>query len=65
MSELHNSPYQRHMIAEINSVYQPDLVLLDGVQAFVAGGPAKGTMVQSEVILASRDRIAIDAAGVV
>jgi uncharacterized protein (DUF362 family) len=64
MSELHDSSYQRHMIAEINSVYRPDLVVMDGVEAFVDGGPAKGTVAQSEVILASRDRIAIDATGV-
>ena len=35
MNELHSSPDQRRMIAEINTVYQPDLVVLDGVAAFV------------------------------
>lgn len=64
MGELHRSPYQRQMIAEINTAYSPDLILLDGVEAFVRGGPDKGTRVKAEVILAGSDRVAIDAAGV-
>jgi uncharacterized protein (DUF362 family) len=64
MSELHSSPHQRLMIAEINAAYQPDLVLLDGVEAFVDGGPAHGTLVEAQVVLASVDRVAIDAVGV-
>ena len=64
MRELHSSPHQRHMIAEINTAYKPDLVLLDGVQAFTNGGPDQGKMVQSNVILAGTDRVAIDAVGV-
>jgi len=64
MSELHNSPHQRRMIAEINTVYQPDLVVLDGVEAFVEGGPAQGKKVQANLILAGTDRVAIDAVGV-
>jgi len=64
MSELHDSRYQRHMIAEINAAYQPALVVLDGVEAFVDGGPAQGTKVDSQVILAGTDRVAIDAVGV-
>ena len=64
MRELHGSPDQRRMIAEINAAYQPDLVLLDGVQAFATGGPESGKLVQANVILAGTDRIAIDAVGV-
>lgn len=64
MRELHGSPHQRLMIAEINAAYQPDLILLDGVQALVDGGPDRGKQVDAEVILAGRDRIAIDAVGV-
>jgi uncharacterized protein (DUF362 family) len=64
MKELHSSPYQRQMIAEINTAYSPDLVILDGVEAFVAGGPDKGTRVEAGVILAGTDRVAIDAVGV-
>jgi uncharacterized protein (DUF362 family) len=64
MSELHNSPYQRQMIAEINAAYSPDLILLDGVEAFVSGGPAVGQKVAPEVVLAATDRVALDAVGV-
>jgi uncharacterized protein (DUF362 family) len=64
MRELHSSPDQRRMIAEINAAYNPDLIVLDGVQAFTNGGPEQGHMVQSNVILAGTDRVAIDAVGV-
>jgi len=64
MKELHSSPHQRQMIAEINAAYSPDLVVMDGVEAFVDGGPARGTRVRANVMLASPDRVAIDAVGV-
>ena len=64
MSELHGSPHQRRMIAEVNAAYQPDLIVLDGVEAFVDGGPAQGKQVNAQVILAGTDRVAIDAIGV-
>ena len=62
--ELHSSPYQRQMIAEINSNYNLDFVLLDGIKAFVTGGPEKGRLVEPNLLLASRDRVALDAVGV-
>jgi len=64
MSELHGSPHQRLMIAEINAAYTPDLIVLDGVDAFVQGGPARGERVQANVLLAATDRVALDAVGV-
>lgn len=64
MNELHRSPYQRQMIAEINTAYSPDLIVLDGVEAFVEGGPHIGKRVDANVIIAGTDRIAIDAVGV-
>lgn len=64
MRELHNCPDQRRMIAEINTAYTPDLVVLDGVEAFVSGGPARGERVQANVMLAGSDRVALDAVGV-
>jgi uncharacterized protein (DUF362 family) len=64
MWELHGSPYQRLMIAEINNNYNLDFVLLDGIKAFITGGPDKGLLVEPNLLLASRDRVAIDAAGV-
>lgn len=64
MNELHSSPYQREMIAEINTAYSPDLVVMDGVEAFVDGGPHIGRRVKANVIMAGTDRVAIDAVGV-
>jgi uncharacterized protein (DUF362 family) len=52
------------MIAEINTAYSPDLVVLDGMEAFVDGGPDRGTKVEAKVMLAGTDRVAIDAVGV-
>ena len=65
MSELHASrKYQRDMIAEINSVYKPDLIVMDGVTTFVDGGPMEGTRVEANVFVAGTDKVAIDAVGV-
>ena len=64
MTELHSSPHQRKLIAEINAPFAPDLVVLDGIDAFVDGGPATGTRASGNVFLASTDRVAIDAVGV-
>jgi uncharacterized protein (DUF362 family) len=64
MKELHSSPHQRKMIAEINEPFRPDLIVLDGVDAFVDGGPVTGKPAKGEVFLASADRVAIDAVGV-
>lgn len=64
MLELHSSPHQRRMIAEINAAYRPDMVVMDGVEAFVDGGPDVGKLVAPGVMLASPDRVAIDAVGV-
>jgi uncharacterized protein (DUF362 family) len=60
MKDLHTSPHIQKMVAEINTVYQPNLVLVDGVEAFIKGGPAVGDKVAANVILAGTDRVAID-----
>ena len=64
MRELHNSPDMRKMIAELNSVYNPQLIVLDGIDTFVDGGPMQGSRKKANVFLAGKDRIAVDAAGV-
>ena len=64
MRELHSSPHQRKLIAEINAPFQPDLVVLDGIEAFVDGGPASGKRARGNVFVASTDRVATDAVGV-
>jgi uncharacterized protein (DUF362 family) len=64
MNELHGTANQRRMIAEINTAYQPDLILMDAMQAFIDGGPDRGTRVAPGIILAAIDRVALDAVGV-
>ncbi len=64
MRELHSSPHQRKLIAEINAPFKPDLIVLDGIDAFVDGGPASGKRAKGNAFLASTDRVAIDAVGV-
>jgi uncharacterized protein (DUF362 family) len=64
MGELHGSPHQRLMIAEINKFYRTDLVVMDAAEGFCTGGPDKGKLIRPNVILAGTDRVAIDAAGV-
>lgn len=64
MSELHGSDHMRDMIAEINLAYSPDLIVLDGIEAFIDGGPSQGTVRNGDVMLAGTDRVAVDAVGV-
>jgi len=64
MQELHGSPHQRKLIAEINAPFRPALVVLDGSDAFVDGGPMTGKRAKGNVFLASTDRVAVDAVGV-
>jgi len=64
MTQLHQSPAQQEMIAEINAPFSPHLVVLDGVEAFVDGGPMTGKRAKGALFLASTDRVAIDAVGV-
>ena len=64
MAELHGSPHQRRMIAEINIPFSPALVVLDGIDTFTDGGPMTGEKAKGDVFLASTDRVAMDAVGV-
>ena len=64
MSELHGSPNQRRMIAEINGFYGVDIVVMDAIRAFVNMGPDIGDIVNPNLLLASNDRVAMDAVGV-
>jgi uncharacterized protein (DUF362 family) len=61
---MHQSPDMRRMIAELNTGYRPDLIVLDGVVAFTDGGPSRGTLKTGNVMIAGTDPIAVDAVGV-
>jgi len=64
MGELHGTSYQRQMIAEINQLYRPAMVVMDGLEAFTDGGPESGTLVKPGVMIQGTDRVAVDAVGV-
>jgi len=64
MSELHSSKHQREMIAEINAVYKANLIIMDGLIAFVDRGPMEGTRKDANIFISGTDKIAIDAVGV-
>ena len=64
MWELHASRDQRRMIGEISAHYRADLVVMDALEAFVNGGPERGERVSPGLLIASIDRVAVDAAGV-
>jgi uncharacterized protein (DUF362 family) len=64
MGELHGSSFQRQMIAEINQLYRPAMVVMDGLEAFTDGGPESGTLVRPQVMVLGADRVAVDAVGV-
>ncbi len=51
------------MIAELNYGFKPQLVVMDGVDIFVDGGPMTGKPAKAGIIVAGTDRIAIDAVG--
>jgi uncharacterized protein (DUF362 family) len=64
MKELHASAQQASMIAEVNLVYEPKLVFMDAMRVFISGGPEAGETADPEVVMASSDRVALDAAGI-
>ena len=61
---MHGSPDMRRMIAELNTGYKPDLIVLDGIAAFTDGGPSRGELKAGNVMIAGHDRVAVDAVGV-
>jgi len=54
----------RKMIAELNLGYKPKVIVMDGVEVFVDGGPSRGKKVEAGVFIGGTDRVAVDAVGV-
>ncbi|MDH7563860.1 MAG: DUF362 domain-containing protein [Candidatus Bathyarchaeota archaeon] len=48
-------------IADLNLVVHPSLIVMDGRTCFIDGGPACGELREPNLVLASGDRVAIDA----
>ncbi|MFA4905688.1 MAG: DUF362 domain-containing protein [Candidatus Margulisiibacteriota bacterium] len=64
MWELHTSPSQRLMIAEINQYIPNHLVIIDGLKGFATEGPEKGRLIEPNIMILSEDRVAADVVGV-
>jgi uncharacterized protein (DUF362 family) len=64
--QLHafNHLFTAQQSAEINLPTRPDLIIMDGRRALIAGGPAHGQMVKPGFILASGDQVANDVMGI-
>jgi len=60
---MHKDANIRKMIAEINTAFTPQIIVMDGVDIFVDGGPMTGKLVKAGVVVAGTDRIAVDAVG--
>jgi uncharacterized protein (DUF362 family) len=61
---MHRSPHMRLMIAELNTAIRPQLIVLDGVDAFTDGGPSRGELKQGNVMIVGDDPVAVDAVGI-
>jgi uncharacterized protein (DUF362 family) len=60
---LHLSHLQEK-IAELNTLFNVDLIIMDARKCFINRGPAEGEVREPNLILASDDRIAIDVEGI-
>lgn len=56
---MHMSHLQEK-IAEVNLLFKPKLIIMDGRKCFITGGPESGELREPNVLLASESRIAID-----
>lgn len=51
-------------IAELNTLINPDLVIMDSRTCFISGGPSHGQTAEPNLIMASEGRVAIDIEGI-
>jgi len=59
--------HSRHIqekIAELNKIIHPDLIIMDARKCFINKGPDKGEIREPNLILASKNRVAIDVEGI-
>jgi uncharacterized protein (DUF362 family) len=51
------------VVAELNLAFRPDLNIVDGTRTMVEGGPWEGTAAETNLVMASGDRLACDVVG--
>ena len=63
---LDKRSYDLHQaIVDLNTIFKPDLVILEGIEVMTTGGPmGPGELVRCDSLIASTDAVAADAAGV-
>lgn len=60
---LINPSRWEELVAEFNAAYTPDLNIVDATVSMIEGGPWEGTPADTNVIIASGDRVAADIIG--
>jgi len=60
---LIDSSHWEELISEFNIAYRPDLNIVDGTVSMIEGGPWEGTSADTNLIIASGDRVAADIIG--
>lgn len=58
-----DASHWEEIVAEFNTAYSPDLNIVDGTVSMIEGGPWEGTTAETNIIIASGDRIGADIAG--
>jgi uncharacterized protein (DUF362 family) len=58
--KLHTGDHVPEKVAEMNTIYKPDLIIMDARKCFISGGPAKGEVREPGLLMASESRVAID-----
>jgi uncharacterized protein (DUF362 family) len=51
-------------VAELASMFSPDLTIMDGRKCFITRGPSEGEVREPNLILAATDRVAMDIEGI-
>lgn len=60
---LTGSSFWEEIIAEVNLAVRPHLIVADGLTAMVSGGPWKGEVESTQLVMASGDPVALDLVG--
>ena len=58
-----DSDHWEELVAEFNLAYTPDLNIADGTTSMIEGGPWEGTGMDTGVVIAGSDRVAVDIVG--
>ena len=61
---LMHADHLQEKIAEINTAYKPNLIVMDARKCFITNGPMTGEVRMPGLVLASTDRVATDLEGV-